>query len=81
MERNRLKVYVGPIARCNNCGHEFSRGEVVTVADGGSLVFCGADHSRECLYNYTARKEQSAAAHFSCAMVYQPRRRWYEFWR
>lgn len=93
MQYHDLKVYVGPTARCDSCGTPFTCGEVVTVADGGGLVFCYSDGDGGCLIDYVFSKLQPARMLIGSPMVYRehrdqpvqplryvPPKPWWKFW-
>ena len=53
---DELEVYDGPSTACENCGRDFTPGEV--VSQSGDLLFCYSDARGGCVLAYCFRKRK-----------------------
>ena len=93
MQYHELQVYVGAKESCDHCGRKFRPGEVLTLADGGKLLFCYSDDDGGCLQNYMFFKMKPMRTLFGEPAVFlghipdpeenrpDPPRRWWQFWK
>ena len=56
MGRPDAPVYTGARSACDYCGREFRPGEMLSVSDGGALVFCFTTGKTGCLIEYIIHK-------------------------
>ncbi len=78
----QLRVYEGPLTKCEVCGKSFKRGEVFTLLYEG-LAFCCSESVDGCLRKFV-RQQKLMCLLRADPYVYQahvPPKRWWQFWK
>ncbi len=56
MMHTRVPLYEGSRTACDYCGREFRPGDLLSMCDGGALIFCFTEGNKGCVIDYLVHK-------------------------